>query len=69
MPANLYLIDPQIPFEPPPATPEPDAPFMPPPGQGIERDVPDKPSPDNVPDLPDRPEPDPEVPKPQGTDT
>ena len=69
MPANLYLIDPQIPFEPPPATPEPDAPFMPPPGPGIEPDVPNHPSPDNVPDLPDRPEPDPEVPKPQGTDT
>ncbi len=69
MPANLYLIDPKIPFEPPPATPEPDAPFMPPPGPVVEPDVPNKPSPDKVPDLPDRPEPDPEMPKPQGTDT
>ncbi len=69
MPANLYLIDPKIPFEQPPVNPEPDAPFMPPPGPGIEPEVPNKPSPDNVPDLPDRPEPDPEVPKPQGTDT
>ena len=69
MPANLYLIDPQIPFEQPPANPEPDAPLMPP-SPGISPDLPSTPpSPDSEPDLPGQSEPDPEIPKPQGTDT
>ncbi len=41
---------------------------MPPPGPGINPDVPNTPSPDNVPDLPDRPEPDPEMPDNTETD-
>jgi len=67
MSGNLYFIDPQIPFEPPPSTPEPDTPFIPPAGPLIDPDVPNKPAPDNAPDLPDRPEADPEIPAPRKT--
>jgi len=67
MSEHLHLSNPQIPFEPPPSTPEPDAPLMPP-NPGIGSDVPNTPSPDNVPDLPDRPEPDLEMPDNTETD-